>query len=273
MPIDNEGIIHPSNDDKIIQSNEKKLNKINRKMTVIFLTNIIAVIGCIISIYTAHLQKLGYENEIRALELEETKNENILKESKIQIRTSYIVCEMRDVGDVYSYFDDCEIAMYKNDLTELFYNSETHHYCGENDILILDDEDKYNWARSEIIFLRIDIISNRIVKNLSIDCYEIGLEENTNDYLLDFSSYVSFYKEDGRNMSINIGDVAPSEMILIPLALRHSEDNDDGATYKKIYAPQSIRYFDEFYENEFSSEVRDLMDGGFITEFRYYGQG
>lgn len=279
MPIDNEGIIHPNNDDKISQLNEKKLNKINRKMTAIFLTNIIAVIGCIISIYTAHLQKLGYENELRALELEETQNENLLKESKIQIRTSYIVCEMRDVNDLYASFDDCNISMYENELMELYYNSQNRHYCDDDDILFLDD-DEYNWIYSEVIFLRIDIFSDRIVKNLTVNCYRIDMKDNSNESLLDFSSYVSSYKDNGSNMKISIGDGSLNDMILIPLAIRRPAHNDEreslkdfGATYKIIYAPQSISYYDELYENTFTSEIRDLLNGQFITELKYYGQG
>lgn len=279
MPIDNDGIIHPKNDGEIAQSNEKKLNKINRKMTVIFLTNFIAIIGCIVSIYTVYLQKLEYENNLKALELEESKNENILKESKIQIRTSYIVCEVRDVKDLYASFDDCNISMYENELMKLYYNSQTHHYCGDKDILFLDDDDEYNWIYSEVIFLRIDIISNRIVKNLSVDCYRINMKDNSNECLLDFSSYVSSYENNGANMIISIGDVSPDEMILIPLAIRRpaygdGESSDDfGATYKIIYAPQSISFYDELFETTFSSEIRDLLNGQFITELKYYGQG
>lgn len=63
----------------------------------LIITNIIAIIGCIVAVCGLGLQKLEYEKNVEELELEKIKYENIFKESNIQLRDSYIVCHMSDV--------------------------------------------------------------------------------------------------------------------------------------------------------------------------------
>ena len=87
MPIDKDGNIYI----------QEKNNKIDSKVVGLIITNIVAIIGCIVAIGGLRLQKLEYEKNVEELELEKTKYENMLKESDIQLRDSYIVCSMPDV--------------------------------------------------------------------------------------------------------------------------------------------------------------------------------
>ncbi len=284
MPIDNEGIIHPKKTQKDRPYNAKK--GVNIKIIGLIITNFVAVCGCIISIYALHLQKLQYENSIKVLALEKEKFESMLKENNIQIQTSYIVCQVRDIEYLYSWLDEYDVRIYSNDLTTLFYDNQTHHYCDENDFLFLDDDengflfiddgenDTYNWIYSEVVFLRIDINSNRIVKDINLHYTKINMNNNVIESQYDLASY----KENGEEIVVNLGEASPNEMLLIPLAIRHpiyymNEGNETSVRYKLMYIPQEISYYDEFYEDTFRLDIRDLLEGGFITEFGYYGQG
>lgn len=209
----------------------------------------------------------------------------MLKENNIQIGTSYVVCQVKDIEDMFSWIDEYKIRIYSNDLTSLFYDNQTHHYCDNNDFLFLDNNDDfmfidngenntYNWIYSEVVFLRIDINSNRIVKDIDLDYLKISTVNNTIAYLDDLSSY----EENGENVIVNLGDASPNETILIPLTIRHpiyylNEGNQTWIRYKLAYIPQSISYYDEFYEKTFTLEIRDILKGNFITEYAYYGCG
>lgn len=104
------------------------------------------------------------------------------------------------------------------------------------------------------------------------------MENNFNAYEDNFSSCISLYEENGENITVNLGDAVPNDTILIPLELRHpiyyrNRNNETWTIYKMMYIPQNISFYDEFYENTFTFEIRDLLDGGFITEYAFYGQG
>lgn len=275
MPIDNEGIIYIKNGEKNVKS-EKKIKNLG-----LLISSFVAIIGCIISLCALHIQKLQYENNLKELELEKEKYESMLRESNIQIATSYVICEVRDIEDLYSWIEGYNVRIYSNDLTNLFYDIQTHHYCDEKDDYLFIDEgagNTYNWIYSEVVFLKIDIISNRVVKDINFDYCKINMENNINAYEDNFSSCISSYEENGENITVNLGDAFPNDTILIPLELRHpiyyrNSGNKTWTIYKMMYIPQNISFYDELYENTFTFEIRDLLDGGFITEFGFYGQG
>lgn len=289
MPIDKDGIIYVEKKAEKQIENVKKTKKknINIKDICLIISTCISILGVGFMINQNKLQKLEYENHIKELELEKSKYENMLKENNIEMNTSYIVCEAGDVGSLFSSFKDYNINMYTNDITDLFYNSRTRSYYDNEDIMRLDAElrNTYTHVRAEIIFLRIDIIGNRVARNIALNFLEIKEENNINRQLLDFTSFVDLYGENGQNVIVNIGDAFPNDMILIPLAVRYSENisyfsleeyemiNFMETTYRTIYIPQSISYYDMFYEKTFNLEIRDMLNGAFVTDYKYMGLG
>ena len=279
MPINNEGIITPKE--------TKKRVKINYAIVGLIATNIITIIGCIVSIYEIRLQKLEYEKDIEELDFEKRKYEDMLKESDIQFRNSYVVCELRDIESLYSSFEDYNVYIYSNEITDLFYDGQNHCYYEGNDIMFIDHDlkGKYNSVYTEVIFLRIDTVSNRIIKDASIDSFRICEEHDIDGSLFNFASMQEYYKENGSNITIKIGDIVSNDMILILVAIRYSEmvsdyvsndllrDLPEQSTYKIIYIPNSISCYDTFYEKTLHFEIRDLLEGSFITNYKYVGLG
>lgn len=300
MPIDRNGIIYVEKQvEKLI---ENKKQKVKIKDVCLIITTFLSILGLGVTLYQSSLQKLEseiYEKElelekielekhIEELELEELKYEDMLAESKIQLRTSYLLCSIDDAGTLWSTFDEYNIKIFSNEITGLFYDKETKDYYQNDDIMNLDNElkDKYFSVSSEIIFLRIDIVSNRLVNNLTLDCLKICSNKNFDNYLENFSSFKveNANEENSEFITINVGDVFPGEMILVPLAIRYvavyknslngmDYNAYDYITYKTVCIPQSISYNDEFNDQKFSTEIRDMYSGAFMMEYTFLGLG
>lgn len=108
--------LYIENGEKNVKS-EKKIKNLG-----LLISNFVAMFGCIISFYALHFQKLQYENNLKELELEKEKYESMLRESNIQIATSYVICEVREIEDLYSWIEGYNVRIYSNDLTNLFYD-------------------------------------------------------------------------------------------------------------------------------------------------------
>ena len=282
MPIDKNGIIYVEENTEKQTENEKK--KINIKDICLIITTCISVLSLVVMINQNRLQKLDYENQIEELELEKNKYENMLKESKIQLRDSYILCESSAVQNLCLGIEDYNTKVYFNELMDLFYDKHTNNYYENSDDLILDDglEDKYLCTSADVIFLRIDIVSNRIVDNLTVQCSKITSERNLDAYLSNFSLFTSeenVKRASRESVSIDVGTVFPSDMILIPLAVRYElfdRSNryiSNSMTYKIVYVPKSISYHDDFNNETVTLEVRDMFSDAFMSEYQYYGLG
>lgn len=300
MPIDKDGIIYVEKKVEKQIENEKK--KVKIKDICLLITTFLSILGLGVTLYQSKLQKLEsehyekelelekeeLENHIKELELEERKYENILEESKIQLRTSYLLCRISDAETLWSTFEEYNIKIFSNEITDLFYNKETKEYYQNDDIFYSDYELKYesDFTNSQIIFLRIDIVSNRIVNNLTLDCLKISSDSNFDNYLDSFSSFkaINANEENSEHVTIDVGDVFPGDMILVPLAVnrvaQYSVSSDvyanhvfDNMTYKIVYAPQSISYYDEFNNQTFSLEIRDMYSGALLMEYTFLGLG
>lgn len=92
MPIDKEGIIQPSN---------KKKYQFGIKDICLIVTTCTAVLSPIIMINQGRIQKMRYEIDIEELELEKTKYQNMLKENDIQLKSSYIVCQIDCIENLF----------------------------------------------------------------------------------------------------------------------------------------------------------------------------
>lgn len=274
MPIDKDGNIY-------IQD---KNNKIDSKVVGLIITNIVAIIGCIVAVGGLRLQKLEYEKNVEELELEKIKYENMLKESDIQLRDSYIVCHISDVKMLFDSLDN-NVKIYNNEITGKFYDDKTHEYFDQFDLIENDEQlkNKYSIIYPEVVFLRIDPISNRIINDVRIVFQKV---ENTSDFeekLKTFNEFTNEYGNIGETITINIGDITPEESILIPVALKYSEADYDyydnieemphDSIYKIIYIPENISCYDTYKEEILNFEIRDLLEGSLITSFYYEQQG
>lgn len=90
MPIDKNGIIYVEKE--VEKPTENKKKKANIKDICLIITTCISLFSLVVMINQNRLQKLDYKNHIEQLELEKTKYENMLKESEIQLRDSYVLC-------------------------------------------------------------------------------------------------------------------------------------------------------------------------------------
>lgn len=170
------------------------------------------------------LQKLEYDKNIEKLELEKTKYENILKESDIQLRDSYIICHIVDVRMLFDSLG-ANVKIYNNEITSRFYNDKTKEYFDQLDLMENDEQlrNRYRYVYPEVVFLRLDIISNRIINDVNITFKKV---ENTSDFeswLKTFNEFIRKYGSIGENITINIGDITLEDSILIPVALKYSE--------------------------------------------------
>lgn len=276
MPIDKDGNIY-------IQE-KKKNNKINIRIVGLIITNIIAIVGCIISVCELRLQKLAYDKNVEELKLEKIKYENILKECDIQLRDSYIVCHIADVQMLFDSLDG-NVKIYNNEIISKIYNNNTHTYFDQYTLMENDDglRNKYQVVFPEIVFLRIDVISNRIVNDVKIVFKRV---ENTNDFeerLKTFSEFTNRHGNIGENVTISIGDITSEDSILIPVALKYSECDYDyydsieempcDSIYKIVYIPEQISCYDTYKEELLHFEIRDLLEKSLITSFYYEEQG
>lgn len=282
MPIDKNGIIYVEKE--VEKPTENKKKKANIKDICLIITTCISLFSLVVMINQNRLQKLDYKNHIEQLELEKTKYENMLKESEIQLRDSYVLCKSDAVENLCLGHEDYNVKIYSNEIMDLFYDKHANNYYENSDNLILGDglEAGYSCASVEIIFLRIDIVSNRLVDDLTVQCSKIVSENNIDAYLNNFSLFLSdenVKRESSESVSINVGNVFPSDMILIPLAVEYElYDRSAGyisntMTYKIVYVPKSISYYDEFNNQTVTFRVRDMFSDAFMSEYHYYGLG
>lgn len=288
MPIDKEGIIQPSNSNK-----KKKKYQFGIKDICLIVTTCTAVLTPIIMINQGRIQKMRYEIDIEELELEKTKYQNMLKENDIQLKSSYIVCQVDCIENLFDNLgSENNIKILSNDITEMFYDDKQRKYLYEDDIEKKDIElqKNYHYPYIEVIFLKIDIISNRLVKDVNLNFLKIDEEENIKD---DFKTFELMENEDyykkGKNINIEVGDMNPNDVILIPVVLQYSElkidyemsDYDNGnifyennaSIFRKIYIPQNIVCYDEFYSEEKKFDIRDVLEDSLITNFYYQEKG
>ena len=274
MPIDKDGNIYI----------QEKNNKIDSKVVGLIITNIVAIIGCIVAIGGLRLQKLEYEKNVEELELEKTKYENMLKESDIQLRDSYIVCSMPDVKILFDSLGN-NVKIYNNEITSKFYNDKTHEYFDQFDLMEDDEQirNRYRTVFPEVVFSRIDAISNRIINDVCVVFKKVVSTSDFEERLKTFDEFACKYGNIGETITINIGDITPEESILIPVALKYSEADYDyydnieempyDSIYKIIYIPGNISCYDAYKEEILNFEIRDLLEGSLITSFYFEEQG
>lgn len=273
MPIDKDGIIRPK---------EKNYKLLDVKSICLIITTCVSVLSVIFVSYQSYLQKIGYEKEIEELELEKTKYENMLKENDIQIRSSYIVCHINYIESLFNQLgEENNIKILANDITDMFYDSINKNYLHTEDFLKKDPNayNLYDYVYPEIIFLKLEVISNRYAKNTCINFIKISEENNIYETFRTFGDMKNRdYYRNGDDITIKIGDLYPNEIILIPVVLKYSEGHlfslnddeiEDGSIYRLLYVPQNISCYDIFYNEEIVFDVRDVLEDSLITEYYY----
>lgn len=173
----------PINKDGIIQPKQKKRNW-NIKNISLIITTCVSVLGSFAMLYENRLQSLEYKREIQELELEKDKYRNILKENKIQLKNSYITCHVNYIESLYeSLGSENNIKILSNDITKKFYNDKKKYYYSAKDIVSKDKalKRKYGYAYPEVVFLKIEVVSNRLVKDVTIRFIKIIAENDIDD--------------------------------------------------------------------------------------------
>lgn len=283
MPIDKNGMIYL----------KEKKNKISVKDICLIITTCISIIAPIVMIYQSKIQKLQYESSIQEIEFEKTKYENMLKETNIYINSSYIVCHVDYIEDLFdSLGEENNVKILYNDITRVFYDDKKKKYLKPEDIKENESLQEYDYVYPEVIFLKIDAISNRIVRDAEINFIEIEANSNIKERFSTFE-YIekNYLYKNGKEIKFQVGDIYPNDIILIPVVLQFSEGGYDiydeeqtnfehnyivfdykESIYKKLYLPQSIACYDDFLEENKEFNVRD-MNNALITKYYYEEQG
>lgn len=279
MPIDKNGIIYNS---KLPQRKHVSLKDI-----CLIITTCIAIFTPILSYNEIKIDRLNYERQMEELELELEKYKNILKENDIQIRSSYIECNVNYVSDLFDNIGkESNVKILKNDLTKVFYDADRKKYLEEYEIWNKDKElqEQYVYAEIEVIFLKIEVISNRSAENVRVDFGVIEESENIYTHVVKFAD-IKKNRNISENLTVAVGDAAPNDVILIPVMIKYAEGyiqeelvdispgylmiEDRESVHKKIYIPEKIDIYDNFYEKVISFEIRDMLEDSLITEFYY----
>lgn len=268
MPIDKNGIIYP----------KEKKNRIDVKTICLIITTCVSMVSIFFGLHQNYIQKGQYEKEIEALTLEKLKYENILKENNIQLRSSYILCQADYIEDLFDNLkNEGNIKILSNEITEKFYDKTNNHYYFASEMNLNDEflRENYGYANPEVIFLRIEVISNRIVRDVNINFVKIIEDTNIEIPFRSFENLDNNYK--GEYTDIAIGDMLPNEVILIPVVLKYTEIGGSlrdkmttpESVFKTIYVPKSITCYDDFYEREEIFDIRDVLHNSLITEYFY----
>lgn len=292
MPIDKDLIIQPPK--------EKKKYSFGIKDACLIITTCISIFSPIVAFNEVKVQKLqyelekaNYENDIQKLELEKANYENMLKENDIQLKSSYIVCPIDDVINLYYNFgNEKNVKILSNDITKMFYDDKQKVFLNTNDMKNIDInlQDKYeNDVYSYVYFLKIEVISNRLVSNIKIKFRKIETENNIEERFEKFGYLVNkeYYKI-GEDIELSAGDVQSNDIILVPVVLIYGDDTKDPidyqlsdlkrgyiiynyneSIYRKIYVPKTIVCYDVLYEKEKSFDVRDVLEDFLITRFYF----
>lgn len=284
MPIDKNGVIYPKED--------QKKNKISIKDICLIITTCVSIIAPITMIYQNKMQKLQYEMDIQELQMEKSEYENMLREKSIYLRSSFIVCHVDYIETLFCDLgEENSVKILYNDITKVFFDDRKKKYLDGRDIDKNENLQEYEYVCPEVVFLKIEAVSNRIIRDVNINFIEIEADSNIKDKFKTFENIKNkeCYKE-GKNANFKVGDVYPNEIILIPVVLEFSEGGDsidyeqtdvenryiifdyNESIYKKIYVPQNITCYDDFFEENKEFNIRDMNDS-LITKFYYEEQG
>lgn len=311
MPIDKNMIIQPKTKE------EKKKNKLCFRDICLLITTIttcFSAVGYISAYKEAKTHKLQYEleienykndiqklqlekdkydNDVERLEMEKETYKNMLNENDIQLRSSYIVCNTNYIESLYNNLgDDNNIKILSNEITDMFYNKTNKKYLNQNEIQKRDVQlqNKYNHLYAEVIFLKIEVISSRIVNNITINFRKIETNNNIEDSFETFNGmYDKDDYEDGNDIVVNVGDMNPNDIILIPVVLEFSEPtldyeasnfeveyivyDDNSSIYREIYIPKTITCYDNFIGENKKFEIRDVLEDSLITNYYFEEKG
>lgn len=264
MPIDREGSIY------VEKKQKKHFLRRNLKNVCLIVTTCISIVTAVIAIHSENINNMRYEKELSQLNLEKEKYKNILKENKIQIRDSYIMCHVNYIQTLFDKLGD-NVKILSNDLTKIFYNKKHKKYLTAKDI-----EKKYNWVYPEVLFLKIEIIGNRQIDNVTINFDKIEQENNIKERFKNFSDLKN---KETKKSTIFLGDMEPNDIILVPVVLQYSEDDyvvqtqeddiQEYLLYKNIYIPRNITFYDIFYEKNITLRIRDALEDSLITNFYF----
>ncbi len=248
------------------------------------------------TVYGLEIEKANYENDVQRLEMEKNNYKNMLKENDIQLRSSYIVCDLDDVVMLFdSLGDKNKVKILSNSITDKFYNKKQKEYLHICDIIDSDIDLKYRYGNNlyaEIYFLKIELRSNRFAQDVKINFTKIESEKNIEGSFVKFEDFKKkdIYKK-GQDITVQVGDLQPDDIILIPVVLEYSNYNvsidyelsfidsgyivydNDAIIYREIYVPETITCYDEFYNEEKEFNIRDVLEDSLITSFYHQEQG
>lgn len=248
------------------------------------------------TVYGLEIERANYENDVQRLELEKKNYENMLKENDIQLRSSYIVCDMDYVVMLFDSLGDTnKVKILSNSITDKFYDKKQKEYLHICDIIDSDNDLKYRYGNNlyvEVYFLKLELRSNRFAQDVKINFKKIEFEHNVEGGFFNFEEIKKkdIY-EKGQDITVQVGDLQPDDIILIPVVLEYSNYNsmidyelsfmdkgyivydNDALTYREIYVPETITCFDEFYNEKKEFNIRDVLEDSLVTSFYHQEQG
>ncbi len=230
------------------------------------------------------MQTRKYENEINKLQEE-------VKLSCTQLRVSYINCDAGALNILLK--DDYHIV--DNQIINWLYDKKYEHINYEKINKKFEHDKKDDIQGLEITFLSLESFGNRNIFNLRLEYDDIRYKKNTT---IDWEAFKDINLKNKNIMSIErklmkLGDRKVGEKLLIPLFFKYNiEGNHDiewqkivesdeiqeyqgevyiyfppdaSYTYKNIYYPHQVLYYDDIINDEISVEIRDMLENRIKT--------
>lgn len=286
MPIDKNGLIIPKEENETSKKKTRQIKFIYKPISIA------SIIGFCLTTGGLYYQKLNYDLQEKRYENEINKLQEENKSNHTQIRVSYIHCYANVlhmlINDGYHIVD--------NKIINWLYNKEYKCISNEKIKKKLGYGEKDDLRTLEITFLSLESFGTRKISNLRIKCDNILYKKDTTKYWKRFEDIDLENKtiEIIKNKTIELGDRNAGEKLLIPLFLKYDNytenhndayrkivENeemkkyrgkiyfdffpDESYTFKNMYYPHQVLYYDDITDEEISVDVRDMLEDGIRT--------
>lgn len=288
MPIDKNGLIIPKEKNETSKKKTKQIifNYIYKSISIA------SIIGFCLTARGLYYQKLNYGLQEKRYENEINKLQEENKSNRTQIRVSYINC----YAHVLHMLINDGYHIVNNKIINWLYDKKYECISDEKIKKKLGYGKNDDLRALEITFLSLESFGTRKISNLRIKCDNILYKKDTTEYWKRFEDIdlknktIEFIK----NKTIELGDRNAGEKLLIPLFLKYNnytENHNDtyrkiveneevkkyiegidfyfspdaSYTFKNVYYPHQVLYYDDITDEEISVDIRDILEDGIQT--------
>ena len=220
----------------------------------------ISIVVNIVTIPILIVQAKQYTIEKERWEMEQ-------KENTSSIRTSYLLCDIKDIGVLV---DDKDFYIVQNELSDLYSQINTNNGLYEYDQDVMNvlgrDYEGTNY-KSQVVFLFIESFGKHNLGDLKVSTTVYNDSENIKRSCYDYTEFDKYKDNKYANFEeyvFKFGDRSVGEKILIPLMIIYDCKNDDSDplktyVYKKIYIPETVEFKDLVTDEKQMVDARDVL--------------